>query len=606
MLRGNYSAFAHAVATLCAVVGGSALASACGSSSATPGFSGPSDSGPGGSDGASVERDGSSSGGSSGSSSSGGILGGDGSLPDGPPTGPADPTTCAEAAQSHSYVGCEFWPTVTVNSVWSIFDFAAVVANAGATPANVTVTGYGGVHQTATVAPNQLAAIYLPWVPALKGPDADECSSAPLPAGSVLQRGGAYHLVSTAPVTVYQFNALEYAGMGGAPGKDWSQCPGTVKACAANFDNPEGCYSFTNDASLLLPATALTGNVRVLGHPTEFGAVAFTSITATTDNTTVTVKVASTGTVLSAAGGGIPMTPGGGTLTLAMNAGDVAQLIAPAQTSAQPASDLGGSLVHADHPVQVTTGSSCIEVPDDAPACDHIEETNFPAETLGKDYFVVQPTGPNRDVVGHQVHIYGNFDNTHLTYLPAAPPNCPSTINAGQVVECGVTISMCPNGLQNDYPCPGYVALEDFEVKGDQPFAVSTFSLGGTIVDPNNMTISREGDPDQSIPTAVDQFRTKYVFLAPNDYSENFAVVIAPTGASVSIDGTPVTAAPTAVGSTGYGVLRVQLGMGNGGAHVLTATSPVGLQVMGYGEYTSYTYPGGSGLAFIAPPPVLQ
>jgi hypothetical protein len=51
-------------------------------------------------------------------------------------------------------------------------------------------------------------------------------------------------------------------------------------------------------------------------------------------------------------------------------------------------------------------------------------------------------------------------------------------------------------------------------------------------------------------------------------------------------------------------VWREKLGPGVSGAHVLTATKPVGIQVMGYGSYTSYQYPGGLDLAAIAPPPV--
>ena len=50
-------------------------------------------------------------------------------------------------------------------------------------------------------------------------------------------------------------------------------------------------------------------------------------------------------------------------------------------------------------------------------------------------------------------------------------------------------------------------------------------------------------------------------------------------------------------------MFRIQLGAGNSGAHVLVASNPVGLQVMGYGSYTSYTYPGGLDLKYIAPPP---
>ena len=51
--------------------------------------------------------------------------------------------------------------------------------------------------------------------------------------------------------------------------------------------------------------------------------------------------------------------------------------------------------------------------------------------------------------------------------------------------------------------------------------------------------------------------------------------------------------------------MRIKLGPGQAGAHVLTASQPVGIQVMGYGSYTSYQYPGGLDLAQIAPPPAL-
>jgi hypothetical protein len=484
------------------------------------------------------------------------------------------PQTCAAAAAASWYVGCDFWPTVTENIVQSVFDYAVVVANVtGAQTANVTVTGPGGVNQSLSVAPGQLAKIYLPWVPALKGPDST-CGASSALTSSVLATGSAYHLVSNVPVAVYQFNALEYAGVGGPAGKDWSSCTDNDAGC-----DPDGCFSFTNDASLLLPTAAMTGNYRVTGHEGwGTGTMgAFVAITATADGTTVNLKVSSTGQVL--AGTGIAATAAGGTLTLTMNAGDVAELVGQATVG----SDLSGSLIQASKPVQVITGLPCTDVPDNAQACDHIEESNFPAETLGKDYIVTQPTAPLGGAVGQVIRIYGNFDGTTLTYEPSTPPGCPATINAGDVVECGVV-------------------SEDFEVKGSQSFAVSLFTQGGSIVDPSDGAAS-QGDPDQSMVPAVVQYRNAYVFLAPQDYEENYMVVTAPTGATITLDGAPLNVTGTPIGSSGYDVLRVQLQAGQGGAHVLTASAPVGVQVMGYGEYTSYQYPAGLGLAQISPPP---
>src|SRR5262245_33162243 len=32
--------------------------------------------------------------------------------------------SCEDAAKEKSYVGCDFWPTVTPNVVWDLFDYA--------------------------------------------------------------------------------------------------------------------------------------------------------------------------------------------------------------------------------------------------------------------------------------------------------------------------------------------------------------------------------------------------------------------------------------------------------------------------------------------------
>ena len=54
----------------------------------------------------------------------------------------------------------------------------------------------------------------------------------------------AYHLVSTLPVTVYQFSPLQF------------EKPQTAM-CMDQLPMGNTCHSFTNDASILLPSTAL-------------------------------------------------------------------------------------------------------------------------------------------------------------------------------------------------------------------------------------------------------------------------------------------------------------------------------------------------------------
>ncbi|HEX6835672.1 MAG TPA: hypothetical protein VF334_03815, partial [Polyangia bacterium] len=152
----------------------------------------------------------------------GGAAGGGGGGGNGGSGGTGDPVTCADAAAQKSYVGCDYWPTVLANPVLSDFDFAVVVANTGTTDATITVDG-PSASQTATVTAGQLTKIYLPWVAGLKRGD-NVCGTPTALTDSAMVAKGAYHLVSSVPVVVYQFNALEYGPQGGAAGKDWSSC----------------------------------------------------------------------------------------------------------------------------------------------------------------------------------------------------------------------------------------------------------------------------------------------------------------------------------------------------------------------------------------------
>ena len=338
-------------------------------------------------------------------------------------------------------------------------------------------------------------------------------------------------------------------------------------------------FSFSNDASLLLPSTTLTTNYRVMGvHGLDIGGGqgigSYIAITATQDNTEVTFQTSATATTFG--GGSLPAMSPGQTQSFTMQAGDVEQIVANA------ASDLSGSLVQSTKPVQVIAGIPCVQTPLGNQACDHIEESVFPAETLGQRYFVTRPTGPKGSAVQHVVKIYGNVNGTALSYPAGRPASAPSTINAGQVVDLGVV-------------------SQDFEVTGDNEFGVGMFMVGAELLDPGNVGAA-QGDPSLTLASSVEQYRTKYVFLAPDDYDASFVDIVMPMTAAVTLDGSQVPA-PTAIGGSGFGIARAQLSNASGGHHVLISSEAVGIQVMGYGSYTSYHYPGGLDLQAIAPPP---
>lgn len=488
-------------------------------------------------------------------------------LPDG------DPTTCYEAEWRMTYVGCDFWPTVEPNYVGKHFDYAVVVSNAGDVSAEITIERDGTPVQSGQVPAYEARTFYLPWVDELKHwtgmCDTDPSVSRPSFASRRVP-GSAYHLTSSVPVTVYQFNPIEYGPDGGPEGKDWGPC------LSCMF----GCHSYTNDASLLIPSTAMTGNYRITapaGQNTEdVTQPGYFSITGIQDSTPVRIQVGRLGQVLG--GDDIPDASSGEILDLIVHRGEVIRIVGT------PTTDLSGTLINAMGPIQVISGAPCHQIPETYTACDHMEETVFPVETLGKRYFVTVPTNPRGTPIGHVVRLYGNVNETHLTYRPSAPEGAPAVIHAGDIVDLGII-------------------EDDFEVEGDHEFAVTSFQLGSGLADPGHL-VDYHGDPAQSNFYAVEQFRRRYVFLAPNDYDFSFIDVVMPDGTSLNLDGVPVSGTTTPIAS-GYSVTRLPLGPGRQGGHILEADNPVGLQVMGYGFATSYQYPGGLDLTQISEPPLI-
>ncbi|MBI5490384.1 MAG: IgGFc-binding protein [Deltaproteobacteria bacterium] len=484
-----------------------------------------------------------------------------------------DPVSCAEAAEAHMYVGCDFWPTVLPNVVGKHFDYAVVVSNAGAVPAAVTIERGGEVAAEGEVPAMGLTKFFLPWVDELKH-WTGMCDTDMVPTpdfASTRVPDGAYHLTSSVPVTVFQFNPLEYGPEGGPEGKDWEPCRGCLF----------GCHSYTNDASLLLPATSATGNYRIMapaGQDTEdVHQPGYFAVTGTADGTTVRAQLGRGGAVTG--GADIPAAGPGDVFEFALGRGEVVVIVGTNTT------DLSGTVLNADRPILVLSGAPCIYMPDSCGACDHLEESVFPAETLGRRYVVTVPTNPRGVPIGHVVRLYGNVDGTTLEYPAGVPDGAPATLDAGQVADLGVV-------------------RVDFEVSSpDHEFGVTSFQLGSCMADPGHFTDSR-GDPAQSNVQAVEQYRKKYVFLAPDDYDFSFADIVLPDFATVLLDGNVPREAPLPIGD-GFGVVRVPLERYFGGAHVLEADEPVGLQVMGYGFATSYQYPGGLNLLRIAEPPII-
>ncbi len=470
---------------------------------------------------------------------------------------------CSWGQLGANYVGCDYHPTVTTNNgVWNGFDFAVVLSNVGAADANVLITKGAEELERLVVPAGELATVRLPWVMDLKGPDPNFQGQPAPPGQTKIVEQGAFRVRSDQPLAAYQFNPLDYA-LDPAP----ADCPDFAGL---------GCYSYSNDASLLLPAHVLGKSYYAMSWSNVGCRPGFITITALEDGTSVQLENGA-----SLADGAGFTKDGNGKAKL--DAGDVLQVLGDQQGGGfcfmSPAGDLSGTLVHADKPVQVIAGHACANLPSpEIDACDHMEETMLPNETLGKHYVVAYPQAPTEA--------------------------SPQTLRIG-AIEDFTTIRFDPPVLEEirispkDGPLEITFVEDDVEIVADKPIVVAHY-LHGTDA---NYDESVAGDPAQSMAVPIEQFRSDYTFLAPTNYPTNFVNVVAKAGSVVTVDGGAIPAESfVSVGSGEWVAARVPLSS-TSGVHTAHAASPFGITVYGYGDWTSYMYPGGLKLSPIAVPP---
>ena len=200
----------------------------------------------------------------------------------------------------------------------------------------------------------------------------------------------------------------------------------------------------------------------------------------------------------------------------------------------------------------------------------------FPYETLSKTAIVTSPWTSANVIRPTVYRIIATQPNTTLTYDPPQA-GAPTTIAAaGSYVELAGT----PNSFQ---------VTANFKILVAQ-YMVGQAWGGGLST----------GDPAMALGVAVEQYRDKYLFHAPTNYESNFVNVTAPTGSTVTLDGANIPLASFgAIGGTGYSLARVQLSNAGNGNHSVTSAAKVGISVYGWGQYTSYWYPGGLDLNVI-------
>ena len=511
-------------------------------------------------------------------------------------------TPCEAALDHPSNVGCDFWAVDLDNEAFNLMgvsnnaaaqQFAIVAANDNDDVAVVTVTvdaarvGQPASEQavaTMMVPPHTATRIDLPQreVDGSMGQNGTYSENS---GSGTFVSPHAFHVVSTLPVVVYQFNPI--------------------------------IQQFSNDASTLIPIQALGNDYVVVGYPTanpcgdpnlhidSIPDHTFITIVPTQDDTNVTVMP---NHPIAASGGdsgiAIPRTAKGTPLSLHLSRYAVANLESD-QPITDPIScissgqdgDFTGSHITSDKPIVVFVGNergigfgganNVVYPPDwdanidDICCTDHLEEQLFPTTAQGKQFAIAHspirstdPSWTEPDIV----RVVGTWDNTHVTTNLPAPWDS-FTLNAREQKT--------------------FAAASGFAMSSDNAIEVATYLVPQHFVKHGYI-----GDPSSLLMPAAEQFRSSYVFLVPGTFQSNYMVLAKPVNAMVMFDGAPLATGGCRSGAIGMvaGVMYDQITCpASEGHHVVSADQPFGLSVYGYYNVGSYAFVGGSDVKIINP-----
>ncbi len=424
----------------------------------------------------------------------------------------------------------------------------------------------------------------------------------------------AYRITSTVPIIVYQFNPYS-----------------------------NRVQVFSNDASLLIPTTALGTRYTVLSWPQTIAYTpsipdsnmdldlrAFLTIVGTQPNTSVRIRLTADIVPSGDDGFPIPRRHEGETLEVTIGPFDVLNLETGFYNGRSSFNaDFTSSLVEASAPVAVFTGSEAADVPvfetlSTRYCCgDHLEQQLTPDQTLGFSFVV--PHTPSRTqavaAAGAEVtplqhepewyRILATQDDTTLTTTLAGHENI--QLDAGESII-----------LESDVP---------FTIRASSAVAVAVF-VGSQWTTGMTGSDLPGGDPAFILVPPIEQWRRGYVFLTPDKYAFDFVMVMVSREqvAQVTFDGEPIATRPRCTRAradglrdddpqpTDYYIITCALsapeyveglprpdniidGIQEDGVHEVRVEGEgvqgIGLIVYGFDSYVSYGYPGGTDLRLL-------
>lgn len=304
---------------------------------------------------------------------------------------------------------------------------------------------------------------------------------------------------------------------------------------------------FASDGFLALPTQSLGTNYITMGYKNaDVGNAYDFGIAATASNTTITITPSDT---VGSRTAGVPY-------TITMNQGDTYQLI---DTDSFP-SDLSGSTIVADEPITVYGGHRGANIPGSQPFADPIFEQLLPVPSWSRSFAVMVSAGRTADTL----RAIASVDNTRV-YVNGARV---ATLNRGQFGELLIT-------------GPTHIIA-------DQPIMVAQYN--------NSTNFDLSGrDPSMLLVPGVDQFLDHYTVGTADQtiFTSNFINIIAPNAivGSVTLDGTAVAASSfTPIAQSGHSGAQISVARGT---HTLAGPAPFGVSDYGFGQFDTYSFPGG-------------
>lgn len=529
---------------------------------------------------------------------------------------------CELAKAERSNVGCEYWAVdldnamIDATSNAAAQQFAVVVSNPqpdvaaivhieqddgapGDAPSPVEIA-------SAVIAPLNLQLFKL-GPREVDGSPEGEYNTGP---GTALTRH-AYKITSNFPVVAYQFNPLENANV-------FSNDASLLKSREA----------YTYEGTSMLKAYVVASwpqTIAATDDPnTNFNPLnpinlrAFLTIVGTRAETTVRV----TTKAAVVAGGPITETPVNGKIEVKLGAFDVLNL-----ETGDFNADFTGSVVEADGPVAVFTGSEASDAPHfttlaERRCCaDHVEDQLDSVRTAGKRFALPHSPSRTRTVTeaGALTKVVPEPD--YVRFVAAS--------TKGAVIKTTLPPPYDAFALNYLGDFREVTALTDFVAESTEPVIVAQVMSSQDAAGVKRGLPG--GDPSLVIVPPIEQFRRDYVFLTPDKYAFDFVSVVAEPGVAIALDDTPLGPDNCWI-TPGDGLTNEQRGsdtppvyvytcqlsfasinpltdppavmpgVQNDGVHRLVASAAVGVLVTGFDAYVSYSYAAGTELREISPP----